>query len=78
MGVNQDLWIDVDYAQAQAGDRYLLCTDGLYNGLDMQEIQQILETGTSQQTVQQLVSYSVNKCGKDNTTAIVLDAAAPK
>jgi serine/threonine protein phosphatase PrpC len=78
VGVNQDLWVDIDYALAQAGDRYLLCTDGLYNDLTLKEIQQILETGSPQQAVQQLVSSSVSKCGKDNTTAIVLDATAPK
>lgn len=78
VGVNQDLWVDIDYSKAEADDRYLLCTDGLYNDLDTQEIQQLLGSGSPQQAVKQLISTSVSKGGKDNTTAIVLDATAPK
>jgi serine/threonine protein phosphatase PrpC len=78
VGVNQDLWVDIDYTQAEPGDRYLLCTDGLYNDLETKEIQRMLAAGSPQQAVELLISSSVSNGGKDNTTAIVLDAMPPK
>lgn len=78
VGVNQRLTIDIRYEQAQPGDRYLLCTDGLYNDLERKEIHKFLEQGTPQEAVSELITTSVNRGGRDNTTAIVLEAAARK
>lgn len=74
VGVSQNLAIDLDYTQAQAGDRYLLCSDGLYNDLEHKEIQALLMQGSPQESVRQLIDISLNRGGRDNTTVIVLDA----
>lgn len=76
VGVNQLLITDIDYAQAQAGDRYLLCSDGLYNDLERKEIEAILAQGSAQQAATELVNSAVSKGGRDNTTVIVLDTGA--
>lgn len=74
VGVNQQLWIDIAYEQVLPGDRYLLCSDGLYNDLERKEIQQLLLTGTADETVNALIFAALDHGGKDNSTAIVLDA----
>ncbi|TXR54145.1 PP2C family protein-serine/threonine phosphatase [Reinekea thalattae] len=74
IGINFHLTIDIHYAKIQAGDRYLLCSDGLYNELEHKEILHYLAQGTPQQAVAELLAYSLKQGGKDNTTAIVVDA----
>jgi protein phosphatase len=74
VGVNQRLAIDIEHAKAQPDDRYLICTDGLYNDLEKKEIQQLLSQGSPQEAVDLLISTSVSRGGRDNATAIVLEA----
>jgi len=57
------------------GDRYLICSDGLNNGLLDDQIAEILqETHSSyQEHVSHLVNESISRSGRDNTTAVLFD-----
>lgn len=58
------------------GDRFLLCSDGLTDMLDDAEIGGLLARGESAgKTVNLLVEAALEKGGKDNVTALVVDAA---
>ena len=63
----------VDYA---AGDIFLLCTDGLVEGLPDSNLEAIMRqiqvSSTDDHTAQRLVTTSVERDGRDNTTAIVI------
>lgn len=73
VGVNQSLHIEIDAAQIQPGDRFMLCSDGLYNDLEFKEIHKLLAHGSPQESVDQLISLSLERGGRDNTTVIVLE-----
>ncbi len=58
----------------EKGDRFLLCTDGVTDGLDDPELQQVLESDEDpQQTADALVLAAQKGGSKDNITCIVLD-----
>ena len=74
IGVHQVLYLDLEYVTVEPGDRFLLCSDGLYNEVPRADIQALLGTGQPKEAVQALVENAVANGGKDNITAIVLDA----
>ena len=60
----------------QPGDRFLICSDGLIDGLWDRQLEEIVRTsppGTS--IAQQLVEEAVQNSGRDNTTAVVIEVA---
>ena len=74
VGVHQTLHLEIDYALAQSGDRYLLCSDGLYKDLKAEEIQQYLAQGSIEASLDALISHALDNGGSDNITAIVAQA----
>lgn len=67
----------VGIVNCEPGDRFLLCTDGLVDGLFDSQIGELLRhpnPAESQQTpATRLVQSSVARSGKDNTTAVVIE-----
>jgi protein phosphatase len=61
--------------QLQAGDRYLLCSDGVTDGLAESEIARLLEAAsTPEQAAHSIVQAAVNAGSKDNITCIAVFA----
>jgi protein phosphatase len=60
----------------ETGDLFLLCTDGLVEGLYNDQILEILRSpepvATDQSVAQRLVQASLESAGRDNTTALVI------
>ncbi len=61
------------------GDRFLICSDGLVDGLWDRQIEEIIRTPPAHRSglspSQQLVEASVEASGRDNTTAVVVEIA---
>lgn len=58
-----------------AGDRYLLCTDGVSDLINNTQIAQMMRNAkTASDAARMLVWYALEMGGKDNTTALVVDA----
>jgi len=55
------------------GDRLLLCTDGLSNMLDDDQIAQILTSGTVESSAAALIEAANDAGGVDNITTVVVD-----
>ena len=75
VGVHQTLHLDLDYDTVQPGDRFLLCSDGLYNDLSRDEIHLLLAREPAQQALDTLIDAALEKSGSDNITAIIVDAS---
>lgn len=58
---------------AVAGDRYLVCSDGLFSELPDEEILALLAAGDRQRAAAALVAAANDAGGRDNITAIVVD-----
>lgn len=62
-----------------AGDRYLLCSDGLTDMLTNSEISAILSKKQSLKTIaDELISSALNKGGRDNVTIILCEIISEK
>ena len=63
------------------GDRFLICSDGLVDGLWDRRIEELLRETRSGDAdanhAQGLVNEAVEASGRDNTTAVVIDIAPP-
>ncbi len=63
----------------ERGDRYLLCTDGLVDGLFDKQLEQLISRPTLQEQellpAIRLVRASLERSGRDNTTGLVLEFA---
>ena len=61
----------------QPGDRFLLCTDGITDGLWDRQLAQLLQEPEPQEAVvvpsQRLIDATLERSGKDNLTALVIE-----
>ena len=69
---HETLRIDVLAVPVRAGDRLLLCTDGVHRQLDDDQIRHALAAGSSRQAAARLVEGSDQAGGRDNATAVVV------
>jgi protein phosphatase len=72
-------WVDTRIDPRHPGDRYLLCTDGLYNALETERISALLSADhDAGRAAEELVAAALEKGVRDNTTALVLITASPE
>ncbi|MEM9256325.1 MAG: protein phosphatase 2C domain-containing protein [Pseudomonadota bacterium] len=76
VGANEQLRLDIGYTETQLGDRYLLCSDGLYNAVSGRDIRAPLGQGTPRDACESLVNLALAQGAHDNITVVITDAAA--
>ena len=77
IGARDDIEPDFFNLELQAGDLVLLCSDGLTNMMDDEEIRRILtEGGSLQDRAEKLVETANRNGGKDNISVIVIEPLA--
>ncbi len=59
------------------GDRFVICSDGLTDGLWDKNIEEISRAHPTPETAERLVTAAVEASGRDNTTALLIEIAAP-
>lgn len=74
VGVHHTLHLDLQYAVIEPGDRYLLCSDGLYNELAFNDIERSMGGSSVDDAVKLLIDHALDRGGRDNITAIILEA----
>ena len=72
VGVEEDGLIDINVFNTQIGDTFLLCSDGLYNTVDDQQLMQLLSDSSAEQAAQDLVQASLAHGAPDNVSVIVI------
>ena len=68
LGAELDVEIDIERFEVEAGDCYLLCTDGLCGVLEDAEIQALLEDSVPEAAAELLVAAANERGGPDNVT----------
>jgi serine/threonine protein phosphatase PrpC len=68
--------VDVVSDELHAGDRYLLCSDGLWGTVSGQDLKAGLTGGSPEETAHRLVDLANTRGGPDNCTAVVVDVQA--
>lgn len=73
VGAMDELHLDMDIQPLAAGDRYLLCSDGLTKHISDLELQQQLAGGNAEAACRRLIDLTLDRGAGDNVTAIVID-----
>ncbi len=76
LGEKADVEVDLFTEPVQEGDTLLLCTDGLWELLEDDEIRAIIERYGPEESAQQLIARANEAGGTDNVTAIVVCVSA--
>jgi serine/threonine protein phosphatase PrpC len=69
----QDVDPDLSMREARAGDRYLLCSDGLSGVVSEETLAEALQDPVPQSTADRLIELALRSGGPDNITVIVAD-----
>lgn len=75
VGTADELCIDVDVFDAQVGDTFLLCSDGLYNSVSKEALITSLQAGSPEDIVTDLIDSALENGASDNVSAIVVKGA---
>ena len=76
VGVSDKLVIDVDHDIAQPGDKYLICSDGLFKDITIEDISRAMDQ-IPFKAAQSLIETALANEANDNVTVIVVEAATP-
>lgn len=72
VGARQPLSLEILELRVQPGDVFLLCSDGLYQGLSHQQLGSAMSAGTPRQVVDRLFSGVLQGPARDDLTAVVI------
>jgi PPM family protein phosphatase len=74
LGIGLDVDVDVFHRPARVGDRYLLCSDGLFNEVDTERIATELRRWSDPgDAARELVRLANEAGARDNVTCVVVD-----
>lgn len=59
--------------EARAGDRYLLCSDGLSDVVSDETIENTMREGSQEECADRLIELALRSGGPDNVTVVVAD-----
>ncbi|SDR40580.1 protein phosphatase [Paraburkholderia fungorum] len=77
VGATDMLDLDDDAIEVVDGDVFVLCSDGLSNELSDDEIIAVLTSAERENASEELVELALAKGGRDNITAVVVQAEDP-
>ncbi len=70
VGIEDPLELDVLHLDCREGDQFLLCSDGLSRLLSLEEIRNLMQTTTLEESVQTLIHTALVRGAPDNVTVI--------
>ncbi|QUL36782.1 PP2C family serine/threonine-protein phosphatase [Erythrobacter sp. JK5] len=73
LGVEPEVQVDIVQDEAEPGDRFLLCSDGLSGPVPEDDIRRLMALPDPQQAVDELIARAHAKGAPDNVTAIVVE-----
>jgi protein phosphatase len=75
VGFERELEVDTGGIAVQAGDCFLLCSDGMSNYIENEELERILDTTWFRRTPQFLIDIANDRGGDDNITVVIVFVA---
>lgn len=75
LGPTEDIEVDCSPVPEAPlpGDKFLLCSDGLYNHVSTDEIGEVVSTHSAEEAVAKLVALANDRGGSDNITVMVIE-----
>jgi serine/threonine protein phosphatase PrpC len=73
LGISPEIDVDSISFDSEAGDRILICSDGLTNMVEDDRVAQLLAKGSPEEAVWALIEEANRAGGHDNITVVVVD-----
>jgi serine/threonine protein phosphatase PrpC len=74
IGIAKEVSVDTCFVELARGDRLLLCSDGVHSEIESETVLgQLLRTGSANDGANALISYALQRGGRDNATALVIE-----
>lgn len=74
IGAGEPLFVDFEIYEVKAGDRFLLCSDGLYKECSDKDIGALLTQPNGGDVAKAAVTVALEKGGRDNVTVVTVEA----
>jgi serine/threonine protein phosphatase PrpC len=74
LGADPDLCVDVVTFEAETGDLYVLCSDGLVKEVNDREIEALLRQEAYPDSARHLIELALQRGARDNVTVVVAHA----
>lgn len=71
VGAAQDLYVDMDIYEVQPGDRFLICSDGLYKDTSSSELARVMRRNGD--TAKAAVDLALEHGARDNVTVVTIN-----
>jgi serine/threonine protein phosphatase PrpC len=72
IGVSEEVCIDITAFDVQLGDTFLLCSDGLYNMVSRDDINEILVNNSIHTAVELLIQMALDNGATDNVSVVLV------
>ena len=77
VGVADAVEVDVIQDEVEAGDTFLLCSDGLHGYVEEEDIGRLLASSTPEQAVEGMIAAALAKGAPDNVTVVAVRFVEP-
>ena len=72
VGTEDTIEVDLYSEERKTGDRWLVCSDGLYGQMNRTQLQELASIGNAEEAADRLMQTALDNGGKDNITFILL------
>jgi len=76
IGASPDVYIDINVFSVQLGDTFLLCSDGLYNMVSKEDMQDTIHNLGLQEATDTLIQKALDNGANDNVSVILVKGEA--
>ena len=76
LGFDGDLEVEETKMSLKDGDRWVVCSDGLYRMLSDRELRRVLAGGDAEECVWGLLEKALNRGASDNVTVVLADISS--
>lgn len=74
VGALEELYVDINVFETRQGDAYMLCSDGLYNTVDRENIVYCMKNYSAEDGVNALISKALENGAPDNVSVVIIKA----
>jgi len=72
VGAHEDLYVDINVFSVQLGDTYLLCSDGLYNAIERDDLLENMKLSDIDEVEHALMQKALDNGANDNVSIIIV------
>ncbi len=76
LGTSETIEVDIDELDKRHGDIYLICSDGLYEYVQEDQMQEILMERNIEDAADLLLSFALEGGGRDNISLVIAEVTA--